>query len=613
MPWTILGALALFPVLAYAATPTPARMTEAQTRAAGRLPALTALQTDPRGIPSHITADLGVLRAEPLVRVADTRTLLASLRGVLRSDGSEQLRIRRENRDNRRGLRHYRMAQFINGLEVIGGEMIVHVSDATSRVLSIDAQFLPGPGLPAAESVSADDALRMALAESGAMSATTLSAPRLAYARTPDAKGHLVWAAVVRYLDPDGRWHTDELLVDAVHGRLVWRLPRVHGALDREVRNFSGGAIIIDEGGSTADAAAANVYSFSGDTYNYLYNAFGRDSWNGTGGQMLAYVHGTDWGQDNATFDCSYGVAQFGDGSGGTFGSFAVRDIVAHEWGHGVTCTEANLVYAGESGAMNEALSDILGAEVEAWVNGVNANTWLLGEGAFTPGVPGDALRYMSHPTLDGHSRDWYPQLQAGDDVHYGSGIGNLAFYLLSNGGSHPRSLSPTVVTGIGITKAARIFYLTLRDRLLSNDGYRAARQKTIETAIAEYGNGSAEHLNTEKAWTAVGIGPPLNTPTVSSTYWDYTRVRNKPPTYSGPITVTASGGAPPYTYAWQRVSGDSNTNAGSPSSATTSFTRPITVGGWWTSVWRCLVTDSTGQTAYSPNVNVSFEWETGN
>lgn len=57
-------------------------------------------------------------------------------------------------------------------------------------------------------------------------------------------------------------------------------------------------------------------------------------------------------------------------------------------------------------------------------------NVWKLGEDIWTPQIPGDALRYMNDPTLDGHSRDYYPDRYIGDDdnggVHSNSGIANL-------------------------------------------------------------------------------------------------------------------------------------------------------------------------------------------
>ncbi len=99
----------------------------------------------------------------------------------------------------------------------------------------------------------------------------------------------------------------------------------------------------------------------------------------------------------------------------------------------------------------------------------------------------------------------------------------------------------------------------------------------------------------------------------VSSTNWQWYRVGSGTPTVSPPVVVTASGGTPGYTYAWQRVSGDTQTTATAPTSHTTNWTRPtVPFNTAFNSVWRCLVTDSVSGTTYTVNVNVSFyrEWD---
>jgi len=493
-----------------AAPPIPPQMTAAQANAVERLTDLTVLRADASGVPTLIEADLGVFHTDSASLAAEADGLLRRLRGVLRANGSEQLRLRQANRSPNSGLVHYRMDQLINGREVIGGEVIIHVDERTSRVLSIDAQFLPGSGLPSQESLSAEDALRSGLAEINAVAPTILTTPRLAYARTPGARGYLVWAARVSYTDADGRSQIDEILVDATSGRFVQRLPQLHPVLNRQILQYPSGPLIVSEGGTTSDTSASNVYAFTGDFYNYFWNAHGRDAWDGSGGPMIAYVHGTDVGQNNAVFQCfsgPTGYTQFGDGDGVSYASFSAgRDVVAHEWMHGISCADSGLVYLGQSGALNEALSDIFGAVVEASVTGLTSNTWLIGEDVYTPGVSGDAFRYMANPTLDGHSRDYYSDLLPSDDVHYASGIANLAFYLLANGGSHPRGKNGIAVSGIGITKAARIMYRAQRFYLLATSQYVDARDATARAAQEEYGVGSAEWLSTCKAWDAVNV-----------------------------------------------------------------------------------------------------------
>jgi vibriolysin len=393
------------------------------------------------------------------------------------------------------------MTQTIDGLEVIGGEMILHVDNATSRVLSIDTQFLSGAGLPRTPAIEGRKAIAMALRILQAVNAEQSNEPRLAFARTPAGNGHLVWVARVRYNDSQGTEQLDDILANAVTGQLVERVPRRHHALIRKVNHGRTGELLISEGGTTSDTAAANCYQFSGDTYNYLWNSFGRDSFTGRGSTMQCYVHAN---VDNGLYE--EGAIYLSDGYDPDYGNLAdARDVVAHEWGHGVVEFEANL-HNGEAGMMNEMMADVLGAAVEASITGVTPNTWKVAEDAYTPATPGDALRYMNDPALDGFSPDFYPDLREKHGAHEGSGIGSLAFYLLAAGGTHPRGKTTSFVQGIGIGPATKIYYLALRDYLLNNDGYVAASEKMARVAQEQYGEGSIEHLSVCSAWTAVGV-----------------------------------------------------------------------------------------------------------
>jgi vibriolysin len=92
------------------------------------------------------------------------------------------------------------------------------------------------------------------------------------------------------------------------------------------------------------------------------------------------------------------------------------------------------LIFKYESGALNEAFSDIMGACVDKATGATGDAIWKMGEDIYTPGTPGDALRYMYMPTL-GKDYDYYPERYTGSSdsggVHWNSGIANLAFYPL--------------------------------------------------------------------------------------------------------------------------------------------------------------------------------------
>lgn len=107
-------------------------------------------------------------------------------------------------------------------------------------------------------------------------------------------------------------------------------------------------------------------------------------------------------------------------------------DLIGHEIGHMITERHAKLVYRGQSGAINEAFSDMAGEVAEAFVNKRlhKKNDWLIG-GTLLKGK-GQAFRFFADPTLDNHSIAHMKNYYEGIDVHYASGIFNKAFYILA-------------------------------------------------------------------------------------------------------------------------------------------------------------------------------------
>ncbi len=116
----------------------------------------------------------------------------------------------------------------------------------------------------------------------------------------------------------------------------------------------------------------------------------------------------------------------FGDG-GDQFYPMVSLDLSAHEVSHGFTERNSNLVYAGMSGAMNEAFSDMAGEAAEYYLTGSNdfrvaaqiTKEW-------------GAMRYMDQPSSDGQSIDNAGRYSDSLDVHYSSGVYNKAFFLLA-------------------------------------------------------------------------------------------------------------------------------------------------------------------------------------
>lgn len=242
-------------------------------------------------------------------------------------------------------------------------------------------------------------------------------------------------------------------------------------------------------------------------TYDFMKNVLGRDSIDGKGEKLVSYVH-VDRNYVNAFWDGE--KMNYGDGDGRTSGPLTTLDIAGHEIAHGLTERTAGLIYEGESGGLNEAMSDIVGTGVEWYASQKNASVkfdWTVGEDAWTPtnGDNTDGLRYMNDPTKDGYSIDNYKDYPRQTEVHGSSGIANNAFYLLVNGGKN-RTSGLEVKDGIGMDKGQKIFHRALTTYMTPRTTFAQAREATLKAATDLYGASSAEVQKVRDSWTAVGV-----------------------------------------------------------------------------------------------------------
>lgn len=240
--------------------------------------------------------------------------------------------------------------------------------------------------------------------------------------------------------------------------------------------------------------------------YDYYLDRHNRNSIDGNGGSISGIVR-VDSDFDNAFWDGE--LMYFGDGQPYA----AALDVVAHEVSHGVTQRSANLVYQGQSGALNEAFSDIFGEMVEARSIG---NDWILGTA-----LNRQSQRSFRNPSslLIPSTDIPYPSTmseflliqQDNGGVHLNSGIINHAYYLLAEG----------LNNAIGIRDAEQIFYRALTVHLVRNSQFIDARLAAISSADELFGVGSAQSKKTAEAFDRVEIlnnipstpPPPSTTP----------------------------------------------------------------------------------------------------
>ncbi len=267
---------------------------------------------------------------------------------------------------------------------------------------------------------------------------------------------------------------------------------------------FALGVVARTEGSKKVkDPAVNEAYDGFGATYKFFWEVLGRNSIDNAGMPILGLVH-YSMNYANAFWD-GQGHMFFGDGDGQLFTRLTGSlDVIGHELTHGVTQYEANLVYQGQSGALNESMSDVFGSLVKQYAKKQTAAQadWLIGNDIVGPTLkpalrsmkaPGTANKYDKQPA----SMDSFVVTAADNGgVHINSGIPNHAFYVTA-----------TTIGGNAWESAGRIWYDALRDaKVRPTSGFKAFARATVRQAQTRYGDTAAEVDAVRAGWDKVKV-----------------------------------------------------------------------------------------------------------
>jgi len=437
---------------------------------------------------------------------------------------------------------HTTYSQVHRGVPVFSGTLKVH-QNAAGQIIAANARFYPIPTKLNAVATLTSDAAAAIAKDEFAGGAPVVDHSELVivdpgWYGDKSIGAHLAYHLIIA----DGPLTRMAYFIDAHTGAVLDRWDVVCSIKDRRIYNGNGGSSIPGtvartEGqapvGSPTDVNRA--YDYYGDTFDYYFRAFGRDSIDGLGLPMIATINSTAPNCPNA----------FWNGVQMVFCSNTVADdVVGHELTHGVTQYSANLIYQNQSGQLNESFSDVFGELIDLF----NGNAAFAGTPGGTPwpthptGAGLDApnnLRSACSPQSAGYPngvrwavaedatafgnrpiRDmWNPTCKSHPDrnsstfqscsvtdnggVHSGSGVPNHAFALLTDGGT----FNGQTVTGIGPIKAGAVWYRALTIYLTVASDF--------EDAHAAFNQAAADLIGTTPADPRTG-GPSASAFTAS-------------------------------------------------------------------------------------------------
>ena len=313
------------------------------------------------------------------------------------------------------GVTHVQFQQVMDQVPVFGSKIIVHLNPARDSVL-INGRVSQRNVETLKPSLSPEDALQRAEVEW-----------RRQYSSEPNLKGiptlFVLDTGLLEDLSSGNVYLTFQVdlgannqafryFIDAATGVVVYRIPLSTSATKRLVYDcsYGDGACYLDsysgfwgytfgrsEGQLSRGANPINLsliqaypnetdrlYVMLGSAHDYFGVTFNRNGANGVGGlgdgssypiDTIPAVSYADYklpgiGCPNANFNQMLSSLEFCAG-------LMLVDTVGHEFTHAVVHYTADLIYQGQSGALNESFADIFGEAVERYASG--SHDWLLG------------------------------------------------------------------------------------------------------------------------------------------------------------------------------------------------------------------------------------------
>ena len=404
---------------------------------------------------------------------AAANAFLSAHRAALGTAPGDELRWRRTG-EAPNGRSYLRFTLYRAGFPVLGREITV-AADRAGRVYGVSGTPLSVPSPAPVRQAQGPPAPGNAAYPAG-FTAPELAGKYPSFHQWNAEPAGRVWTSanpwdpaavyaltsVFDVYEPAG-YRAERVYLDAT-GKLVFHHP-LHCDLNRELYhiNTQNSNLQWAEGDAypgSLDAEDQEMLTATEETYNLFRYSFGRNGYDGNDGLMR-----------NVTRRAGSCPNASAAGNAVSFCSGVVTDdIVGHEWSHNYTGEMNGLIYAWESGALNEGYADIIGECVDLLNNrGTDTNDgtprtgcnsglrWQMGEDA--TGF-GGAIRDMYSPECYNdpsarNSEDYWCQSGDNGGVHINSGVVNRTFSLLVDGGT----LNGVTVTGIGMTKALHIAF----------------------------------------------------------------------------------------------------------------------------------------------------------
>ena len=272
------------------------------------------------------------------------------------------------------------------------------------------------------------------------------------------------------------------------------------------------------------DSAMEKLKSYACNTYEFFLSEFKINSYDNANGPLEIYYPLILLKNGNLGAN-AYSVSQTDKRTGKIVKQYFAfseglgdQSVVTHEFTHAVTSSNtfehngsysSSLLYAGESGALNEAFSDIFAA-----LHQLTLNPGLTGKKRWDLGI-----RDLAAPWEKGYPsayKDKYwktvPSLQlcnSGNDlgwVHHNSTAFSHMAYLLCDGRKENKSQGLRKVEPIGLARTKRLFWKLLSEKRLSHTQGFSDLAPKIQAAAVDAGFSEREIRSVTDACIAIGL-----------------------------------------------------------------------------------------------------------